>query len=220
MAADAVLRVAGVRRVFGDIIAVSQANLELRAGQFAVVLGRSGSGKSTLLSLAAGLDQPDVGTVHVDGVELSKLTAEERERVRLKSIGLVLQAPGLLDLMSAAENVALPLRASGVDRKDALEAAGDALSAVGLAPRAGHRAYELSGGEQQRVALARAMVKSPVLLVADEPTGQLDTETARSVMALMRRFADEGVATLVATHDEAFVEVADFVATIDDGRLT
>ena len=155
-------------------------------GELLVVHGRSGAGKTTLLSLAGGLDRPDSGRVCVAGEELSGLSDAELERFRRDRVGWVFQASGLHPLLSAAENVALGLRIQGEPETRCRKRAMSARATVGLEARARHRAYELSGGEQQRVALARVLVKRPRLLLADEPTGQLDTQTARQVMALAR----------------------------------
>jgi putative ABC transport system ATP-binding protein len=194
-------------------------DLRVARGELVVVYGRSGSGKTTLLSLAGGLDRPDEGRVEAAGAEVSSLTSAELDRFRRDRVGWVFQASGLHPLLTAAENVALGLRIQGRTEAEALESAAGALDRVGLAARARHRAHELSGGEQQRVALARALVKRPRLLLADEPTGQLDTRTARQVMDLVREAAGSGTTVLVASHDAALAEVADRALRIADGEL-
>jgi putative ABC transport system ATP-binding protein len=199
--------------------ALRHVDLSIAEGELVAVYGRSGSGKTTLLSLAGGLDRPDEGHVHAAGEEVSSLSDAALERFRRESVGWVFQASGLHPLLTAAENVALALRIQGRAATEAQEAAEVALAEVGLAARARHRAHELSGGEQQRVALARALVKRPQLLLADEPTGQLDTATARQVLVLIRAAADSGVTVLVASHDEALTEIADRVLQIQDGTL-
>ena len=199
--------------------ALRQVDLSITEGELVAVYGRSGSGKTTLLSVAGGLDRPDEGRVHAAGEEVSSLSDAALERFRRDKVGWVFQASGLHPLLSAAENVALALRIQGCSAPEAQLAAEVALAEVGLAARARHRAHELSGGEQQRVALARAMVKRPRLLLADEPTGQLDTSTARQVLALVRAAADAGLTVLMASHDEALTEVADRVLQIRDGTL-
>jgi putative ABC transport system ATP-binding protein len=184
-----------------------------------VVMGRSGSGKTTLLSLAGGLDFPDEGRVVVAGQDVGELRGEALDRFRRDTVGWMFQTSGLLPLLTAVENVALALRLQGCTEEASDSAAAAALEQVGLQARAHHRSYELSGGEQQRVALARALVKKPRLLLADEPTGQLDTETARGVMTLMRSVPDGRASVLVATHDEGLAELADRVLQLRDGQL-
>src|SRR5256885_6876991 len=200
--------------------AVKDADLEVRDGEMLVLLGRSGAGKSTLLSLIGGLDRPDAGTVTVAGQEVPALRGADLDRFLQKTVGWVFQTSGLLPLLTAAENVSLALRLMGKPEGPAMQAALTALDSVGLAARAQHRGNELSGGEQQRVAVARALIKAPHLLLADEPTAQLDTETARSIMALLREAADSGTAILFATHDESATEVADRVVRMEDGVLS
>ena len=194
-------------------------DLTVADGELVVVHGRSGAGKTTLLSLAGGLDRPDEGRVHAAGVELTDLPDAGLERFRRERIGWVFQAAGLHPLLSALDNVALGLRIQGEPEARCRDRAMAALEAVGLEARARHLAVELSGGEQQRVALARALVKRPRLLLADEPTGQLDTQTARQVIALAREAAGSGITVLVATHDEALAEVADRVVRLQDGAI-
>jgi putative ABC transport system ATP-binding protein len=193
--------------------------LSIAEGELVAVYGRSGSGKTTLLSLAGGLDRPDDGRVYAAGEEVSSLPERDLERFRREKVGWVFQASGLHPLLTAAENVALALQIQEWDAAAAHQAAEVALAEVGLAARAQHRAHELSGGEQQRVALARALVKRPRLLLADEPTGQLDTATARQVLGLIRGAAGAGITVLIASHDDALIELADRVLRIQDGSL-
>jgi putative ABC transport system ATP-binding protein len=219
-----VLRMRGVSRRFRrghqTIDAVRAADLEMDEHELVLVLGRSGSGKTTLLSLAGGLDRPDEGEIEVAGQRVDDLEADARDAFRRHTVGWVFQTSGLLPLLTAVENVGLALRLQGRPEQECREVARAALESVGLKARAEHRSYELSGGEQQRVALARALAKRPRLLLADEPTGQLDTETAASVMALLRMVPRAGVAVLVASHDAGLAEVADRVHVMQDGRLT
>jgi len=210
----------GLSKRFGGVQAVRDADLEVGEGELVLLLGRSGAGKSTLLSLIGGLDRPDAGTVTVAGQEVPALRGADLDRFLQKTVGWVFQTSGLLPLLTAAENVSLGLRVMGEAEAPAMEAALTALESVGLAARARHRGNELSGGEQQRVAVARALIKAPHLLLADEPTAQLDTETARSVMALLREAADSGTAILFATHDESATEIADRVVRMEDGVLS
>ena len=210
----------GLSKRFGGVQAVREADLEVAEGELVLLLGRSGAGKSTLLSLIGGLDRPDAGTVTVAGQEVPALRGADLDRFLQKTVGWVFQTSGLLPLLTAAENVSLALRLMGKPEGPAMQAALTALDSVGLAARAQHRGNELSGGEQQRVAVARALIKAPHLLLADEPTAQLDTETARSIMAILREAADSGTAILFATHDESATEVADRVVRMEDGVLS
>ena len=200
--------------------AVRDVDLSVREGELVALLGRSGSGKTTLLSIAGGLDRPDAGHVSVTGQSLTSLDEEGLDEFRRRTVGWVFQTSGLLPLLTAAENVALALRIQGVSEGRAQQMALAALEEVGLAERAAHRAYELSGGEQQRAALARAMVKHPRLLLADEPTGQLDSETSQEVVNLLREAASAGITVLLATHDAVLADSADRVLRMEDGRLT
>lgn len=212
----------GVERRFrvGDtsVFALRGAELEVAEGEMTALVGPSGSGKTTLLGIIGGLDRPDSGSVRVGDVEVTKLVGEDLAQYRLRSVGFVFQAPGLVPLMSALENVMLPLQLMGHTPAEAEEIAHDALDLVGLSKRVKHRAYELSGGEQQRVALARALAKQPRVLLADEPTGQLDSETSAGIVELM--VSIRGHATiLLATHDETVAARADRVIAIEDGKL-
>ena len=161
-----------------EVVAVNSVSLEVRPGQFIAVVGRSGSGKTTLLNLIAGLDQATSGVVLFEGKDLAQMSEKELTEIRRHKIGFVFQSFGLLPLLSAFENVELPLRISGVRAREREQRARDTLEMVGLTRRSNHRPYELSGGEQQRVAIARAVVSEPPLILADEPTGELDSNNA------------------------------------------
>ncbi len=171
------------------------------------------------LSLIGGLDRPDAGSIHVGGQNVTGLLGAELDRFRQRTIGWAFQTAGLLPLLTALENVWLPMTLMGRSEGEATTEAKAVLRAVGLEERADHRAYELSGGEQHRVALARALAKAPLLLLADEPTAQLDSETAREITRLIRSATDSGTAVLFATHDRAVTEFADRVLVIEDGRV-
>jgi putative ABC transport system ATP-binding protein len=222
--AQLLVRTEQLRREFqlaGETIhAVDNVSIDVPPGSMAVVRGRSGSGKTTLLNLIAGLDQPTAGEVWVDGENITGWSERQRVALRRSKMGFVFQAFGLLPLLSARENVEIPLRIGKLPRAEREERSAAALQAVGLAGRAQHRPYELSGGEQQRVALARALVGRPKLILADEPTGQLDSHTGRDIVALMRQMVDEqGLTFLVVTHDPLVVESADVVYELRDGRV-
>ena len=195
-------------------------NLEVTGGQFVALVGPSGSGKSTLLNLVGGLDRPTDGQLWIDGVELSAskekaLTAHRRSRV-----GFVFQSFNLLPRLTAVENVALPLMFVGVDERERIERAEQLLAQVGLSDRLDHRPTQLSGGEQQRVAIARALVNRPAIILADEPTGNIDTATGAEIMDLLRRLnREQGVTLLLVTHDPEAAGFADRVIQLRDGQI-
>jgi putative ABC transport system ATP-binding protein len=223
-ACPALVRLRQVSRHYGigrsRVQALHEVDLEVREAEMLAIVGRSGSGKTTLLSLIGGLDRADAGEIEVDGQNLGALRVAELAAFRRQRVGFVFQAAGLVPLMTAAENVALVLELQGNNGADASVAALEALRMVGLEDRARHRGHELSGGEQQRVALARALVKRPRLLLADEPTGQLDTETGAAIMRLVRSLTSSGTTVIVATHDAGMAEAADRLLSMEDGRLT
>lgn len=202
------------------IRAVAGIDLRIERGELAAVRGRSGSGKTTLLSLIGALDRPTGGSVTVDGLPVSTMSESQLVGVRRRRIGFVFQAFGLLPILSAAENVEVPLRLIGAEPLARDRRIAELLELVGLADRANHRPHELSGGEQQRVAIARALANAPALLLADEPTGQLDSQTGHGIMALLRRLVrQQGVTAIVATHDPAMLDVADRVIELRDGQI-
>ena len=197
-----------------------RASFTIAEAELVVVIGRSGSGKSTLLSLCGGLDQPDVGRVLVAGRDVSTLRDRAREAFWQRTVGWLSQNAGLLALLSAEENVALAARIAGESGAEAARLAALALEATGLSERADHREDELSGGERQWVALARALFRAPALLIADEPTAQLDGRTAAGILGLIREAADSGTAVLMATHDEHVAAIGDRVLRMDDGTVS
>jgi putative ABC transport system ATP-binding protein len=200
--------------------ALHEVDLRLARGELSVVHGRSGSGKTTLLNLIGALDRPTRGTVRVDGLEVSALPEPDLVAFRRDKLGFVFQSFGLIPILSAAENVEVPLRLRRVDPEERDERVRELLDLVGLAGRARHRPYELSGGEQQRVAIVRALANRPRLVIADEPTGQLDSENARAIMELIRELVSrEGVSAIVATHDPLLLDVADRLVELRDGRV-
>ena len=203
-----------------EVNAVRDVNFAVFPGQFISLVGRSGSGKTTLLNLMAGLDRPSSGQILFEEQDMAQMTENELTEVRRHKIGFVFQSFGLLPLLSASENVDLPMRIAGVGARDRRERVDEALEMVGLSQRASHRPYELSGGEQQRVAIARAMVNRPPLLLADEPTGELDSTNARAIFGLFRRMVTEqGITVVAATHDATLLELADHVYEMRDGTL-
>ena len=195
-------------------------DLELAAGGMVAVTGASGSGKSTLLHLLGAMDRPDSGTIRIDGQDLAALSGPTLARFRNRTLGFVFQFHYLLPEFTALENAMMPLLVRGMPREDAGRRASTLLEEVGLAERGHHRPGELSGGEQQRVALARALVGNPRLLLADEPTGNLDPETGESVGALLRRLhATHGLTSVVVTHNERLSGLCDRVYRLEAGQL-
>jgi len=195
-------------------------DLEVISGKLLVITGRSGSGKTTLLNLLGGLDKPTSGTVYFQEQNLSRVTEWELTQLRRKQIGFVFQSFGLLSLLSAYENVELPLRISEWGRGERQKRAAECLELVGLSRRSHHRPYELSGGELQRVAIARAIAHRPALILADEPTGELDLANGSEIIKLLKMIAsEESVAVVVATHDVAIASIADETRELSDGSF-
>ena len=215
----------GLSRTFpsaaGDVHACVDIDLAVHSGELVVIRGASGAGKTTLLNLLGGLDRPTAGRVWVGDVELTALSEDDLARVRRENLGFVFQSFGLIPILSAAENVELPLRIAAADRADRDARVAEALRLVGLADHAAQRPGELSGGQQQRVGIARAFVARPRVLIADEPTGQLDSRTAASVMDLLIDLVHtQRIAAIVSSHDPLLVQRADRVIEIHDGRIT
>jgi ABC-type lipoprotein export system ATPase subunit len=203
------------------IRAVDDVTLEVRAGEFLALLGSSGSGKSTLLNLMAGLDRPTSGAIFAQGRNLSEMNPLELARYRSRTVGMVFQSFNLLPRMTLEENVELPLRLAEVDRGERAGRVREALERVRLENRMTHRPSELSGGEQQRAALARALVNRPALLLADEPTGNLDSATGESILVLLRKIQQSlGMTIVLVTHERPLAErFADRIASVADGKL-
>ena len=220
----AAIEAIGVVREYpsGDGIVHALAGVDLRVepGELIAVRGRSGSGKTTLLNVLGGLDRPTAGRVSIEGRDLASLSTDQLLDLRRRTISFIFQGFGLLPILSAAENVEIPLRLARAAPAVRQERVAEMLDVVGLGGRADHRPTELSGGEQQRVAIARALANRPRILLADEPTGQLDSETGHLIMALIRRVVRiEHVTAIVATHDPGMLDVADRVVELRDGRL-
>ena len=203
-----------------EVHAVRDISLTINRGRFVAIVGRSGSGKTTLLNLLAGLDTPTSGQVRFEGRDVSKMGEKEMTEFRRHRIGIVFQSFGLLPLLSAFENVELPLRIAGVGARIRNERAEEVLDLVGLLPRSRHRPFELSGGEQQRVAIARAVAMRPSVILADEPTGELDSANAESIFGLFSEMAGaEEMAIITTTHDQTLLDMAQEVYEIGDGLI-
>ena len=203
-----------------DLVVFSELNLDVESGEMLALVGESGAGKSTLLHLLGGLDRPSNGTIHYGGTEISRLTDSEQADFRNREIGFVWQIHYLLPEFTALENVAMPLLAGGKPRFEAFQAAANWLREVGLEDRASHRPGELSGGEQQRVALARALVNNPRLLLADEPTGDLDETTAGRVFDLIERLhSTHGLTSILVTHNPELAARCTRVLRLESGKL-
>jgi putative ABC transport system ATP-binding protein len=194
-------------------------SLAIEPGEYVAIAGPSGSGKSTLLHLLGGIDAPSSGAIELEGRRLDRLSDRELTRLRLARIGFVFQRFHLLPVLTAAENVELPMAEAGVGRRERQARARELLDYVGLADRATHRATQLSGGEMQRVAIARALANRPALLLADEPTGELDHETGEEILGLFRRINRDGATLVVVTHDERLAAQASRVIHMQDGRI-
>jgi len=194
-------------------------SLEIYPGDYAAIVGPSGCGKSTLLQLIGGIDTPSSGTVEILDTSIVRLSDAELTRLRLTRLGFVFQRFHLLPVLTAQENIELPMAEAGVPRAERQRRALELLGYVGLAHRAGHRATQLSGGEMQRVAVARALANRPVLLLADEPTGELDAATGHEILALFRRLNQDGTTLVVVTHDESLAGEASRVIHMLDGQV-
>ncbi|WP_057918978.1 ABC transporter ATP-binding protein [Lysobacter antibioticus] len=202
-----------------EVIALHGVEMSIARGEFVAIMGPSGSGKSTLMNLIGCLDTPTSGVYLCDGIDVASLDAEERAILRRDKIGFVFQGFNLLSRMSALENVAMPMGYANVPRDERLRRAQEALDAVGLSGRAGHRPSELSGGQQQRVAIARALINRPPILLADEPTGALDTRTGEEILALFKRLQAEDHTVVLITHDPDVAAHADRTFVMRDGEL-
>jgi len=221
---DTLVRIEAVSRDFGRgrnvVHAVRSVSFVARPGELVAIQGRSGAGKTTLLNIIGGLDRPSSGRVWVGEHEVTAAGESELLRLRRADIGFIFQSFGLIPILSAAENVGVPMRLARVPTAERDAKVSMLLELVGLGAHAAQRPYELSGGQQQRVAIARALANDPRLLIADEPTGQLDSETGRSIMELLRALVQaRGTTALVATHDAALMDVADRVLKLRDGAL-
>ncbi|MFC8428163.1 ABC transporter ATP-binding protein [Streptomyces sp. NPDC057253] len=221
---ETMVRVEDIHRSFGEgagaVHALRGVSFEVPRGELVALKGRSGSGKTTLLNIVGGLDRPDRGRVELDGVDLAGLDEDGLLALRRDRIGFVFQSFGLIPILTAAENVGVPMRLRRAEARAREERVELLLALVGLSDHAKQRPGELSGGQQQRVAIARALANNPSLLIADEPTGQLDAETGHAVMELLRAVVrSENVTALVATHDATLLDLADRVLEVGDGVI-
>lgn len=222
---EAVVSVRGVTRTYGHgrntVTALQGVSFDVHASSLVAITGRSGSGKTTLLNLIGGLDTPTTGTILVGGRDVSRLAERERTALRRHGVSFIFQSFALLPTLSALENVVLALHIAGVSPRERTRRAREVLQLVGLGERLDHRPFELSGGEQERVAVARALATRAPLILADEPTGELDTATGRDITGLLTQVVrTENVALLVATHDPAVVAAADTAYRLADGVLS
>ena len=220
----ALLEAKGLKKTYrmGKVLvpALQGITFDVAEGEFVAVFGPSGSGKSTLLHVLGGLDRPDEGEVSVDGISFSTLNDNALAEVRLRKIGFVFQFFNLLPRLNALRNVELPLTLADLPEKESIKKTEDMLKLVGLEDRMGHRPSEMSGGEQQRVAIARALINDPKIVLADEPTGNLDTSTGGEIVQLMKRLNKEkGQTFVVVTHDPAIAETADQIIYLRDGMI-
>jgi putative ABC transport system ATP-binding protein len=220
---DAILVATGVRKVYRtgaeSVEALKDLDLTVAAGQFVAVMGPSGSGKTTLLNCLSGLDEIDGGTVLLEGRNLHEMSDSDRSKHRAREMGFIFQSFNLIPVFTAAENVELPLLLAGVGASEARSRAEETLQMVGLGERTNFRPNELSGGEQQRVTIARALAGGPSIVWADEPTGNLDTETAESIMELLRKLNAEGLTLVLVTHDPAIGKSAQRLIRMRDGVI-
>ena len=219
-----VVRVTNVTKTFKlgkiDVQALKGIDLEISKGDYISIMGPSGSGKSTLFNMIGGLDKPSSGKVFIDEVDIAQLDAYELAWLRCRKIGYIFQTFNIIQVMTALENVTLPMIFAGLNNDTAVEKGTQLLDLVGLGDRFSHKPFELSGGQQQRVAVARALANDPAIILADEPTGNLDLTTGEEIIALLKRLSQErGVTVISATHDFKMLNVSDRVIWIRDGRV-
>lgn len=222
---DSILELHDVSKIYGTghtaVKAVNHVDLQVKPGEIVLIMGPSGSGKTTLLSMAGLLLGPTQGAIRIDGTDTSRLNQRQRAALRLRTVGFVFQAYNLLDALTARENVEIVMNMAGVNGSGARERATELLTLLGLAERVDHLPADLSGGEKQRVAIARAIANNPPLILADEPTGNLDSKTGREVMELLccGLGRDQGRAIVIVTHDHRLRKIADRVLWLEDGQL-
>ncbi len=224
MPAETIVRTEEVVKIYRmggtEVRALDGVVLEIYRGEYLSIMGPSGSGKTTLFNMVGGLDKPSVGKVYIDEVDVAQLDAYELAWLRCRKIGYIFQTFNLLPVMSALENVSLPMTFAGLSSDEARDKAAALLTRVGLGERILHKPSELSGGQQQRVAVARAMANDPAILLADEPTGNLDLTTGREIIELLREMSKESSVTIIsATHDMKMLDVSDRVVWLRDGKV-
>jgi putative ABC transport system ATP-binding protein len=224
MKPEPIIHTVGLHKIYRtgseNVHAVNNINLEIYAGQLTAIIGRSGAGKTTFLNLISALDSPSEGLIYVEGREISGLSENDKVKLRRDKIGFIFQNFGLLPLLSARENVGIPLRMRRMNSREREDRITEALEWVGLAKRMQHRPYELSGGEQQRVSIARALAARPDILLADEPTGQLDSHTGKRILTTMRELTTQlNITLVVVTHDPIVMQAADILHELSDGKL-
>jgi len=222
--AGSIVRVTDVTKVFKlgkiDVEALKGIDLEIAKGDYISIMGPSGSGKSTLFNMIGGLDKPTAGKVFIDEVDIAQLDAYELAWLRCRKIGYIFQTFNIIQVMTALENVTLPMVFAGLNNDAAVDKGMELLDLVGLGDRFSHKPFELSGGQQQRVAVARALANDPAIILADEPTGNLDLTTGEEIISLLKRLSqDRGVTVISATHDFKMLNVSDRVIWIRDGRV-
>jgi len=218
-----ILETAGLTKIYGSgrtaVKAVDNVSMSIERGELVLLMGPSGSGKTTLLTLISGLIKPTSGSVRIDGIEISDKNQKELARLRLEKIGFIFQHFNLLSALTAVENVMIPLIIKGIDSREAKRKAERILEDFGLKNRMHHKPEDLSGGEQQRIAIARAVISDPELIIADEPTANLDSKKGREVMDLIRSMVDRGKAAIIASHDPRVEDFADRIIRMEDGKL-
>ena len=222
--AGSIVRVTDVTKVFKlgkiDVQALKGIDLEIAKGDYISIMGPSGSGKSTLFNMIGGLDKPTAGKVFIDEVDIAQLDAYELAWLRCRKIGYIFQTFNIIQVMTALDNVTLPMVFAGLNNDAAVDKGMELLDLVGLGDRFSHKPFELSGGQQQRVAVARALANDPAIILADEPTGNLDLTTGEEIISLLKRLShDRGVTVISATHDFKMLNVSDRVIWIRDGRV-
>lgn len=221
---DSIIKAVSIIKTFQsggeEVYALNDVSISVTQSTFVALRGRSGSGKTTLMNILGALDKPTAGEIFFKDVEISSLPERQRDELRRRDLGFVFQASALIPLMSAYENIEFSLRIAGILADERRSRAEDVLSMVGLAKRMKHRPMEMSGGEQQRVAIARAIAHNPSVVLADEPTAQLDSRMGLQIMKLFRDLVDkEKMTVIMATHDPIIMEVADHVYTLEDGKI-
>ena len=222
-ASQEIIRASGITRTFGRgkgaVTVLKGVDLLLPAGKLIAFKGRSGSGKTTLINLLGALDQPTAGTIEFGGCDITRVSDRRRDEIRRQDMGLIFQSFALIPLMTAYENVEFMLRMTNFPSKERKAAAVTALEQVGLGSRMHHRPFEMSGGEQQRTAIARAIAHKPRLILADEPTAELDSRTGLTIIKVFRDLVQQGLSVIITTHDPAIMEIVDHVYELEDGQI-